>query len=346
MNVFVTLNKWSHRQFENFTTDSFAVVLTRFIQETPENAGRILELLTDSMIGRRDVEKGKVEVATQVHTTDGIPDIEIRTSNKLALIEVKTGAPLGKNQLQSYRKVLGKSGAEEACLVLLTNYIVGAERYPADHSLRWYQVTNLMEEMLVEGNLPPVPDYLAREFLEYMRSINMALHQVNSKLSEALNTHRQLHPDDMIETRRIRSLARVADHDELEPLHNILQLMGHALDQLGIEPKPKFDSGQQYGGWLGYNIERTKYWFCIYYPSPDALVFETLISKGHVANKAPLMVGEYVPRGNYTYWINTLDLAEQDGEFFKLDRNEQLAKILDFARLSYAQARAERAGNT
>ena len=340
MNIFLQLSKWAKRQGENFATDSFAITLSHLIENDPKVGGNVLNFLTGGLFEIDDAITGDIQITTQRNEGKGhgTPDMRIESTNKLALIEVKAGSPLGKDQLLSYRQALESTAHPMTKLVLLTQYLTPlGEHYP-DHSLRWYQLAQLLTDARNHNPLSPTSSYLVDQFLEFLRRKNLALHEVRSRISESINKHRLGYGDDAIVFKRIKSLKRIAKHAELKPLHDVLHLMGSVLDHLGIEPKPRFDSGQQTGGWVGYNIESMKYWFCIYYSAPDTLVFETKLWKGERMPLTAPSVGEYFYMWKSTYWRNLHDLGMEDGKFFTLSPEEQFNQVFDFAQTSFDHA--------
>jgi hypothetical protein len=342
MNIFLTLGKWAKRHDEDFTTEAFALLLMQMLEYDPSPAGRILALITGGLVSEEDATRGNVDISTQRGTEWGVPDLWVEAPGKLTLIEVKTGAPLARDQLRSYRKVLRGSGAELTHLVLLTKYSIPVGKYKPDQILRWYEIAQSLNEIHEMSDLSLISSYLLSHFLGFLSSRNMAFQRVDTSLSKGLDQHRELYGDDSILLKHVKTLNRFAKFEELTPFHNVLHLMGQALDQLDLDARISFDTGQHGGGWAGYNIDRMKYWLCIYYDTPNILVVEISIRKGNRIPDSHPPFGEYFLKRSAVHWRNILDLSEEEGEFFELPSNEQFERILNFTRNSYSQAVIEK----
>ena len=342
-NVFIGLGKWAKRQGENYSTELLAFLLSYLLQNDPHVGLPLLAYITDDFYPADDQHSLEVKISTQVRTEHGIPDIELRTSDALSIIEVKTGSRLGKKQLESYRNILTKSGPPNTQLVLLTKYVAPGGTHEPDHGLRWFQIAEKLEDLASENEASAVSSFLVDQFLGYLRSRNMALVEVRSPISEALKSHEEDHGDEAIRFKHIMSLARMDKYPELAPLRNVLQMMGEALDAIGYQPKPRFDSGQHQGGWIGYNLSSMRYFFDIYYTNPEELVFETNIGKGDVRPSIDLSIGRFVSRGGNSYWENRLSLSESSNGFLSIKRSEQFELLKEFCKSSLEQAEAVRA---
>src|SRR5579871_1321090 len=99
-NVFARLHKWATRQDENFLTESLAVVLEQLLILVPEVGTRLIARLTADFIDVSPGDASTIEIHTQVETTEGKPDVEIRTPARLVWIEVKAESPLRAGQLE------------------------------------------------------------------------------------------------------------------------------------------------------------------------------------------------------------------------------------------------------
>lgn len=108
-NLFHRLHKWAHRQDENFLTESLAVVLEQLLVLAPAVGTRLIRDLTGGFIDLPPEDASAIEIQTQVEAAAGRPDLEIRTSTRLAWIEVKTESELRTGQLEGYRVMLNAS---------------------------------------------------------------------------------------------------------------------------------------------------------------------------------------------------------------------------------------------
>src|SRR3954454_24136523 len=108
-NVFARLHRWAVRQDENFLTESLAVILELLLERVPEAGARLVRVLTNGFLCV-DVDRIKLlEIRTQVVTAEGRPDLEIRMSDRLAVLEVKSESGLQRGQLEGYREYLRTS---------------------------------------------------------------------------------------------------------------------------------------------------------------------------------------------------------------------------------------------
>ena len=71
----------------------------------------------------------------------------------------------------------------------------------------------------------------------------------------------------------MRSFDNLNKEPELEPLRNLLKIMEEAFEV--IEVTPRLESGKIQGGWAGFVFNRIEGGFCIYYYSPETVVYET-----------------------------------------------------------------------
>jgi len=340
MNVFIQLSKWASRQGENFATDALAVTLSNLLERDPEIGLRVLYYITNGLYSENDPEISTIEISTQKNDEGGHgqPDMWIQSSSKLALIEVKAGATLGKNQLKNYRAILKDYPEDRVKLILLTQYLTSPGKHHPDFSLRWYQLAQFLAEDCDERTCTPESHFLVQQLLEFLRARNLAFPEVKSEISKAVIKHEQVAGEKALTKKRVKSLTRLRKYEELKPLHDLLLLMGSVLDSMEAVANPRLDSGQQTGGWIGYNIDGMKHWLCLYYSSPDVLVFESKIRKGeHLPHRVP-SIGKYYSRWKNTWWMNQLDLSVDDGKFFRSSPETQFETILDFTKKSMDQA--------
>ena len=73
----------------------------------------------------------------------------------------------------------------------------------------------------------------------------------------------------------MRSMKRLDDIRELDPLRDVMTLMREALTSIGNQIEFVFLSGQHKGGWMGFSLNSMDYFFAIYYTNPEAIVFNT-----------------------------------------------------------------------
>ena len=126
-NLFSSLYRWARRQDENFTTEGFTWLLGYLVREEPE-AGRAI--VSWVCLGNcHHPLREPVLITTQQITPDGKPDIRIDANELVALVEVKKGSGLSKDQLPRYRAALNRmKGDRRRRLILLTRDSVALAR--------------------------------------------------------------------------------------------------------------------------------------------------------------------------------------------------------------------------
>jgi hypothetical protein len=82
----------------------------------------MVSFLTGGFIDLPPEEASAIEIHTQVEAGAGRPDLEVRSPNRLAWVEVKAESALRTGQLEGYRVLLNRTGALQTRLVLLTRY--------------------------------------------------------------------------------------------------------------------------------------------------------------------------------------------------------------------------------
>ncbi len=178
-NLLVCLHKWVHRQDENFQTEAFVHLLQYLLDHEPHAAVVLLGRLTGGILCLRPEEASVVSVDTQVTTTEGRPDVEVRTPRHLVYVEAKVESGVGPEQLASYRKALKASPFPITCLVILTRYIAalpGGKAAPEDVFVRWYQVADWLEENPLHD---PVSIHIVGQFVHFLKARGMSMDKVD-----------------------------------------------------------------------------------------------------------------------------------------------------------------------
>ncbi len=147
-NLLSDLHAFARRQDENFTTEAFAHLLGHLVMHDAKVATRVLKKLTGDRLRLDEAECAHLEIATQVRTADGQPDIEISSPGLVVIVEVKVNAEVSPGQISRYRKILRERRAEQSRLVLLTRFEpdpLPRQEQP-DHAVRWYEVAEWLEQ--------------------------------------------------------------------------------------------------------------------------------------------------------------------------------------------------------
>lgn len=150
-NVFSALARYADRAEENYLTESLVFVARLLLARQPEIGLDLVNLLACQSDQPWFTSADSVEITTQVTTTAGTPDIELRQDDTVVYIEVKHDSPLSSNQLERYKAQLSASGCKHTRLVLLTRsrYTAVDTTLSADeyNRLYWYNVHNWLLKM-------------------------------------------------------------------------------------------------------------------------------------------------------------------------------------------------------
>jgi hypothetical protein len=309
LNLFLRLHKWAARQDENFCTEALVLVLQRLLDHQPEVGVSLLEVLTAGLLCVPVREAAKVELQTQVVTTEGRPDIGIRWADHLVVVEVKVEAELHDRQLGDYRILCKKSGVGHSCLVLLTRYpptIPDSEELP--RLVRWYHVADTIDKVLQDGPiLDPATRYLCEQFTGFLRARNMVVEKVSWHMPDGLRSWGNF----------LKMLLEAA------AACKVSATMKGAVDKDSIGVK--FDG---------------KYYVSVGYETPETLWFSTS-TRIDREEASKLGVGEvaeasWVP-GRYRWW-RSAELDSEPIHFFARSKVSQMQWLEGFLRECLAQA--------
>ncbi len=302
-NLLVSLYKWASRQDENFLTEAFVHLLRHLLDTEPIAAATILNKLTNGVLNLLPQQAATVNVATQVSTSQGRPDIEIRTVDCLVYVEVKVLAELGHLQLKRYRELLCTSDFERTTLVLLTRRLpdIPTDEQP-DLAIQWHQIAVWLEQELLEWNTQQESSFfLVNQFLNFLKARGMTVERVGWELVPGV-----------------------------ESMRNLLALMESALEAERIPHKR--GTGWY---WLGYSLEDGVDFFFIWLEQPAMLGFRTYKRKLDLQRCEALgltRVWSEKPVG--LRWGNVLDFESEDVHFFARSKASQLQVIERFLRES------------
>ncbi|HJT76955.1 MAG TPA: hypothetical protein VJ739_07100 [Gemmataceae bacterium] len=312
-NLFARLHKWAVRQDENFMTESLAVILETMLEQEPNVGIRLVSALTGGFITVDEEGAQTLEIRTQVSTTEGRPDLEIRLPDWLAVVEVKVESPLRRGQLEGYREYLRTSGIPlpQTSLVLLTQYppnLSSGEEHP-DRMIRWYEVADAFEQELTEAKVSdPVCCYLCEQFLAFLKERNMGLAQVGWQLPEG--------------TRALR---------------NFLVMLQEAAKACQVSATKSLSLDD-----VGFKLDGAKYWVGLDLEKPQQLWFGTRCRIDREAAER-LGVGEvteenWVP--GHARWWRTADLGSEEIHFYARSKVGQIQWLEEFLRDCLAKARS------
>jgi hypothetical protein len=342
---FTRVYRLAHRQQENYTTEAFVHVVRELIQRAPESSIRFLDWLTDSDIFSTRDGSRPLKLRSQAYTElHGIPDIRIEGENLDVIIEVKLDAGLTYTQADAYAQQLKAGGAERTALVALLGAPPLTNLPPGTVIRTWGAVG---QRLLLETSDPEdaVTAYLVSELVELLNHLCLMPRQVRSQLSEALDAHQrwaEANPNrPSVLRNRIGSISRLGEMEHCEPLKNLLLQMEHVLQQHPDIHKFRLDSGPiGPESWVGFNIDRMKYFFFVALNAPETLILDRYL---HPVD--PVAFDESLGRliqpnsAGVTGWRDTLDLANPEVGYFGSTQAQQVATLAKFFRESFAYAR-------
>lgn len=327
-NLFTSLHRWASHQDENFTTESF-VFLLKYLQDwEPISFLAIISNITGGLIDQKSCQTKQIEVLTQCPNENTIQDIQIKTKDKLAFIEVKLGSALTRKQILGYLDLLNRSQykPENTRLICLTRSPVPNDVTEGTLPLRWYQVAELLEKECTSITRETTL-FLIREFLDFLGFQNATLTKVSSTISQGIiNYQKNNTGTKSILNRRFRSLDKLFQVNDLRPLHDLMMLVFECLKEIVGEKMLKLDSSNNKSGRgnVAYNINQGEYFVWVEYRQPEILIITTynrLIEE----NLENLRFGKIVIEYKRLQWKNTVDLVAQG--FFMLDKQEQLSLL-------------------
>ena len=192
-NLLSALNKFAHRQDENFITESFLHLLIYLIEFEPTVGIDLINKLSSKKIDWEEEESRRISIQSQIKTDEGIPDIEIRSVDKLMYIEVKIDSDFGYNQIKRYKNVLKKSDCTKTHLTVLTRYpyTESSESEMPDSSFRWQHVVDWLDK-LVEDIDNDVSHFIINQFVNFLKKKGIAMEKISWELINGLKSFNNL----------------------------------------------------------------------------------------------------------------------------------------------------------
>lgn len=316
-NLLTNLSKWATLNFENFTTDAFVGLLRYLQKHEPQIAGRLLQKMTGGKeTGVNLVESGVEQLTfkTREFHNGAIPDIEIAAPGYLILVEVKVSAPLGRDQLKSYRQILEGSGLPKSNtkLVLLSRTrSIDPESLLADAKIRWAQVA----EWLKEESVHATSKYVIGQFVEFLSEKGLIIKPVEEttifkefeRFQKTFSLQLSKSNGEIVDTEALSDYPRLASllsmMDEIIAAQSKRTLTKRTLD--GIKH-------------IGYEIQDSRYCFYIAFHGKECkLVFTTWNCKIDV-EKCRNRSGQVVKNAGPVRWQNELNLNRLGDQFFSV----------------------------
>jgi len=298
-NLLLKLHRYSHRQDENFITESFVHLLVHLIEFEPTAGINLLNKLSSNKIRWSKKEAKKISIQSQIKTDEGIPDIEVRLSiDKLMYIEVKVESDFSHNQIKRYKNVLKMSDCAETHLTVLTRYpyIENSESEMPDSSFRWQHVVDWLDK-LVEDIDNDVNHFIINQFVNFLKMRGIAMKKVSLELVNGLKS-----------------------------FNNLMHMIGEAI----TANKYKIDQRSGAKDWYGYHFSSRNYDVGTYFETPE-LIQINCHHKAKVSEKTNFKIG-YMEENRR--WYNLLYLESEDVHFFARSKESQLQCLEKFIKES------------
>lgn len=301
-NLLLRLHKWASRQDENFLTEAFAHLLCHLRDHEPKVAVRILARLTGNYLEIPLEGVIELDIATQITTERGRPDLELRTLDHLVYVEVKLESQPRKKQITRYREQLRESGVSNTTLVLLTRYppdLSGEDELP-DVSRRWYEVAEWLErELENHGISDPTSVFLTEQCVGFLKRRNIAMNRVGWELPAGIRS-----------------------------IRNLLMMLGEAIAsrKLQLAKSGAWD-------WIGYYFDNQKFFLGVYFDHPEVVMFETFrvtISRDAAERLAVGRLEEIRSLPGGIRWVQELELESEEVHFFARSREQQMQRLEKF----------------
>ena len=314
-NLLTLLHRWATQQDENFITEAFAHLLRRLLRTDAALGISFLNWLTEGRIEYALEHAAAISVSTQVTTSQGRPDLEIRTVDSICYVEAKVESGLGELQLHRYLAELDASTLDTKILVFLTRYGEDIDENIRDRVVcrRWYQVSDLLQSMLDEKAIgDPITQHLVSQFREFLHGRGMTMDQVGWELPNGINA-----------------------------LRSLTDMLGEAINTLSFSYKRT--AGWE---WIGFYLTESSatgttlrpYFIGIYFRDPNILRFETFETAVHSDAVERAGCGELKKEATSIggmQWGQDLILDSEEVHFFARSRASQMQCIEHFLRQSH-----------
>jgi len=300
-NLFKDLSRHLSERHEDFLTNSFVYLLNYLLDNEKPLGIALLNFICvkNSEFGFSEVEE--VVITTQKSTSEGTPDIEIKSIDKCIYVEVKHDSGLGIKQIERYRKELENERMPVKKIVLLTKFSLdfeeSKEEGAPDKHIRWYQIHRYLEELKPKRE---ICKFMINQFTDFLEDKQMAIQRVGWEY-----------------TNGIRAFA------------NLINMIGAAIDELGIKIYSK-SVGWDY---KGYYLEDKKELCAIWYSDPDSIYY--FINFTNYKPQDKNFMYPFYEEDNGTYF----ELSLEDIHFFALQKDKQLDILKKFISTCHSEAK-------
>ena len=296
----VNLHRLASGQDENFLTECFVQVLRELIRLEPAPATDLLKRITNNKICLDVDDLLNLNIQTQVSTDEGVPDIEFRVNDCLIYIEVKVESGFAPNQVSRYKRQLSKfPESKNSQLGVLTknHYIPNNDESSPDFMIRWIQLGEWIENLPLYNELSK---YITSQFIELLKYRGLFMETVNWELVNGIKSFR-----------------------------NLIEMIGEVLVSNNINPVKTCG-----WNWFGYYTEDKKFFYGIYFDSPNTVEFNTE-KDFKLKDIKSVEFGEI----NQGEWSHGLDLTSEESHFFSRGKTSQMKCLEEHYRKCYEYAK-------
>jgi hypothetical protein len=294
-NLLLKLHRYSHRQDENFITESFVHLLVHLIESEPTIGITLLNKLSSNKLRWYKKESKRISILSQIKTDEGIPDIEVQSIDKLMYIEVKVESDFSHNQIKRYKNVLIKSDCDKTHLTVLTRYPYTESSKSAmpDSAFRWHHIVDWLDK-LVEDIDNDVSHFIINQFVNFLKMKGIAMEKISWELINGLKS-----------------------------FNNLMVMLREAIAANKLQKRR--GSGKT---WDGFYLD--DYWVGIDYKSPNTIGIYTKRPIKKTQNKQTKLgfIGED------KCWGNELDMEAEKVHFFALSKESQVQCLEKFIKES------------
>jgi hypothetical protein len=300
-NLFKDLSKHLSERHEDFLTNSFVYLLNYLLDNEKPLGIALLNFICVKNSEFVFSEGEEVVITTQKSTSEGTPDIEIKSIDKCIYVEVKHDSGLGIKQIERYRKALENERMAVKKIVLLTKFSLDFEESKEegvpDKHIRWYQIHRYLEELKPKCE---ICKFMINQFTDFLEDKQMAIQRVGWEYTNGIRA-----------------------------FFNLVDMIGVAIEELGT----KIYSKSAGWDWRGYYLE-SKDEFCgIYHSEPDYVYL--FIYAPNFKSQDKNFIYPFYEEDNGIYF----ELSLEDSHFFSLQKEEQLNVLKKFISACYPEAK-------
>jgi hypothetical protein len=351
INPFIRLSKWACRQGENYTTESFAILLDLLKEKYPAECFKVVKVLTNNFFQEDEVKR--INFNTQFAYKDPNKNnnyffvdfaIELKNNNsryeKIAFVEVKIqGGSLQYSQLSNYMDELNhlrqqhNIPKDKTRLILLPAAKINIPDISPDAIVLWREIGKVLQEVSDDLKGDEVLVFLISSFMQYLRDNYLYSTSVKnpSQIIKELTSSFKNYEFDIGRKRQVSPNKIINKKDNLKDFFNSIKNALNKLSQIDKLISYTIVAGGEGGsGWIAYSINKKKYFVgvqvfqknpteCLYFTSHNALYTQTSLGEWSVGQ---------------TRWDNKYELIK----LLDKSQEEQEEALYEFIKESYEYA--------